>query len=108
MFVATLALVLAMSTPQVADLPLDSTGLEPAGSWPFAEGTTIVMDSARHLVCTASGCGVFLIDVSDPTQPVVLSDRIRCQSQVWNMWLDGAKLYLAVATWMLDPGAERD
>ena len=58
MLVTTLALVLAMSTPQVVDLPLDTTGLEPAGSWPFADGTTIVMDTTRHLVCMAAGCGV--------------------------------------------------
>jgi hypothetical protein len=108
MFASTLAIVLAMSTPQVADLPLDTTGLEPAGSWPFAEGTTIVMDSARHLVCMAAGCGVLIIDVTDPSRPAVISDRIRCQSQVWDMWLDGTRLYLAMATWMLAPSVERD
>ncbi|MCX6841307.1 MAG: hypothetical protein NTX53_03345, partial [candidate division WOR-3 bacterium] len=108
MFVTTLALVLAMSTPQVADLPLDTTELEPAGSWPFGDGTTIVMDTTRHLVCMAAGCGVFVVDVTDPVRPKVLSDRIRCQSEVWNMWLDGSRLYLAMATYLFVPSVERD
>jgi hypothetical protein len=108
MIVTTLALVLSMSTPHAADVSPDTTGLEPAGSWPFAEGTTVVMDTTRHLVCMAAGCGVLLIDVTDPSRPAVVSDRIRCQSQVWDMRLDGTKLYLAMATWMLTPSVERD
>lgn len=108
MFVTTLALVLAMSTPQVADLLPDSTTFLESGSYPFRTGTAVVLDTARNLAFVGAGSGVFIVDVSDPNQPVILSDRMRCGTAVKDMLLDGTRLYLALFSVATRPDLPRD
>jgi len=107
MLATTLALVLAMSTPQAAGL-LDSTEFLETGSYPFRTGTAVVVDTARNLAFVGAGSGVFIVDVSDPTQPVVLSDRIRCGTMVKDMFLEGTRLYLALFSFSAVPDIPRD
>jgi|GEM_PF-6688558 len=64
MFVTTLASVLAMSTAQASDLPLDSTDFWVTGSYPFRTGTAVVLDTTRDLAFVGAGSGVFIVDAS--------------------------------------------
>jgi hypothetical protein len=96
MLAAALSLALLTSTPSETATPAvrpDSVALEPAGSYPFRAGVTLVVDSARSLAFAGSGAGVFTIDVSDPRNPEVLSDRIRGQDMNRGLWLDGDRLF---------------
>ncbi len=99
MLATALSIVLCMSTPIKTAAPAarpDSVALEPAGSYPFRAGRALVVDSARSLAFVGSGAGVFIVDVSDPQNPEVLSDRIRCQDMVSGLWLDGDRLFTNV------------
>jgi len=108
MFVATLALVLTMSTPQAPGLLPDSTEFRETGSYPFRTGTAVVLDTTRDLAFVGAGSGVFIVDVSDPTYPVVLSDRIRCGTMVKDMFLDGSRLYVALFSYGVLPDLPRE
>jgi hypothetical protein len=105
---ATLALVLVVSTSQAAGLLTDSTELWETGSYPFRTGTAVALDTARDLAFVGAGSGVFVVDVSDPSQPVVISDRIRCGTLVKDMFLDGSRLYLALLSFHGRPERPRD
>ena len=95
MLATALSIVLSTSTPiktpALAACP-DSVALELTGSYPFRYGISLVVDSAQGLAYVGSGAGVFVVDVSDPQNPEVLSDRIRCLGPVKDLWLDGNRL----------------
>jgi len=98
MLATALSIILCASTPAQAacatSLP-DTVGLVPAGSYPFSHGTALQLDSARGLAFVGAGAGVLIVDISDPRNPEVLSDDIRCTDKVKDLWLDGTRLYAA-------------
>jgi len=109
MLATTLALVLSLSTPQVSDLLPDTTAFLETGSYPFRTGTAVVLDTARDLAFVGAGSGVLVVDISDPTRPVVLSDRIRGSAMmVKDMFLDGTRLYVALFSFSSRPDLPRD
>lgn len=73
-----------------------STHLQFAGSWPFGDADAIALDSERGLVFLGSGGGVLVLDVGDPTNPVLLSDTIRTRGFVQELAYDAARELLFV------------
>ena len=88
--------------------PLDSTAFVQTGSYPFRFSQALVMDTVRNVAFVAQGAGVYVIDVSDPTNPRILSDRIRCQGGVSNLWLDHQRLYVAIFSYSVEAPVDRE
>lgn len=72
-----------------AQVPLsfDSLNCRLIGNWPFGLCYAVAYDSSRSLAFMESGGGVYVLDVSNPTQPVKLSEAIRMEesmdSAIW-------------------------
>jgi len=89
-----------------------STHLQFAGSWPFGDAAAIALDSERDLVFLGSGGAVLVLDVGDPTNPVLLSDTIRTRGFVQELAYDPARELLFIAAdrggfeiWHIESGA---
>ena len=52
----------------------DSLNCRLVGNWPFGPSSSTAVDPARNLVFCGSGGGAYILDMSNPTSPVVLSD----------------------------------
>ena len=74
----------------------DSLNVRFVGNWPFGPSFAVAYDSARSLVFCGSGGGVYILDVSDPSSPVKVSD-IRTRGVVWGLFYDSSseRLYIA-------------
>ena len=77
-------------------LDYDSTNVSFEGNWPFGYSYSISTDEASDLIFVGSGGGVFVTDVSNPENPVILSE-VRARSLVDKSYYDAAteRLYLA-------------
>ncbi len=77
-------------------LDYDSTNVSFEGNWPFGYSYSISSNEESDLVFVGSGGGVFVTDVSDPENPVILSE-VRARSLVDKSYYDAAtqRLYLA-------------
>ncbi|MFZ0545581.1 MAG: hypothetical protein WAM60_09085 [Candidatus Promineifilaceae bacterium] len=81
--------------------PVESTSgngtLEPVGSWPFGPALAVVADEGRNLVYLGSGGAVLILDVTDPTNPTLVSDDLRTDGLVRGLDYDPAtqRLYIA-------------
>ncbi len=112
MFVVTLAVALGLGA--VLPLPAaptqrpDTVALEMTGAYPFSTGIAVALDTARSIAFVGSGGGVLAIDVSDPTDPAVLSDRIRCLGSVKDLWLDNDRLYVTIFSYSTTYDPSRD
>ena len=73
----------------------DTFGCQLVGSWQFGPSLAVAVDSARGLTFCGAGCGVYLLDVSNPGQPVELSEAIRSRSAVLGVFFAGDRLYVA-------------
>ena len=75
----------------------DSLNVRFVGNWPFGPSWAVAYDSARSLVFCASGGGVYILDVSDPSSPFRISTRIRTRGSVWGLFYDysSERLYIA-------------
>ena len=67
------------------------------GNWPFGSAYAIACDSARHIAFCGSGGGVFILDATDPSNPQIISDRVRTMGIVNGMFYDASleRLYIA-------------
>jgi hypothetical protein len=92
---ASFAALFALLVVSVPTLP-DSIALVPCGSYPFRGGTALALDTVLGVAYVGSGDGVLVVDVSDPEAPVVVSDAIRCEAAVKDLWLDWPRLYVGV------------
>jgi hypothetical protein len=61
-------------TYQLADF--DSLNMKSLGNWPFADAFTVAYDEIRGTVFMGSGGGVYILDVSNPSTPVKISEKI--------------------------------
>ena len=76
-------------------LPFDSSNCSLVGNWPFGPSYSLTLDSARNLVFCGSGGGVYVLDVSDSTNPVKLSEAIHTTGLAYGFCLQGDRLYVA-------------
>ncbi len=60
----------------------DSLNCRLIGNWPFGPSYAVALDPARSLAFCGSGGGVYLLNVSNPAQPVKLSEAIHTRGVV--------------------------
>jgi hypothetical protein len=61
----------------------DSTNMYYVGNWPFSKAYCVDIDIARQLIFVSSGGGVNIVDVSDPTNPIILDGyKIRTRGNI--------------------------
>lgn len=77
-------------------LDFDSLDVAFTGNWPFGSSYSLSTYAAEDIVFLGAGAGVLITDVSDPENPVVLSE-VRARSLVDGSYYDPATqiLYLA-------------
>lgn len=77
-----------------------NTKIEYAGSWPFGICQATEYDTLRDLCFLASGGGVYILDVSDPYNPVEISDNIHAEDRIYRLFYeqDNQRLFLIIPT----------
>jgi hypothetical protein len=69
----------------------DSINVRYVGNWPFGGTRQVAYDSVRKLGFCASGGGVYILDISDPSNPVKLSEDIHSRGDIDNeCWYDSS------------------
>jgi hypothetical protein len=76
---------------------VDSENVDFVGAWPFSSSYAVAIDEDRGLTFLGSGSGVYILDTSDPANPVVLSESLLVSSTVWGLDRSGDLLY--VGSW---------
>lgn len=66
-------------------------------NFPFGYAYCLAYDSVRNLVFAGSGGGVFVVDITDPQDMKIISDKIRTRGIVENLYYDLYKKVLFVA-----------
>ena len=72
----------------------DSLNCRLVGNWPFGPSSNSACDPARNLVFCGSGGGVYVLDVTNPSSPQVLSEAIHTRGYIRDMWYDNNRLYV--------------
>jgi hypothetical protein len=54
--------------------PIDSLNLRVVARWPFGRSQAVAVDSSRDLTFMGSAGGIYVLDTSDPTTPVKLTE----------------------------------
>jgi hypothetical protein len=89
-FAVSLSLLLVGVAPAA-----DSLNCRGKGSWPFGPSLAVAHDASRNLAFCGSGGGVYVLDVSNPAQPLKLSDAIRTRGVVQGLCYQTNRLYVA-------------
>ena len=74
---------------------VDSENVDFVGAWPFCIASDVAIDEDRDLAFLASGGGVYILDVSDPANPVELSSGLQTEGWVPGLTYSDGKLYVA-------------
>jgi len=80
----------------------DSLNVRFVGNFPFGRPFHVAYDSLRNLAFLSSGGGVYILDVSDPSNPVEISDAIQTRESINQELLydsNTERLYIAVGRW---------
>jgi hypothetical protein len=80
----------------------DSLNIRFIGNWPFGRPEELAYDSLRNLAFFSSGKGVYILDVSDPSNPVKLSESLHTRDFIyWELFYDSntQRLYVNAARW---------
>ena len=80
--------LLRLSPQRLSSERYDSLNMRFVGSWPHGPAWTVIADTARNLAFCGSGGTLLILDVSDPANPVVLSDKIRTRGVVRDLYYD--------------------
>jgi len=75
----------------------DSLNVRFMGNWPFGNPERSAYDIARELLYFGSGGGVYVFDVSNPANPVVLSEAIHTRGNVRGLTYDQSAQILYIA-----------
>ncbi len=73
----------------------DSLNCREIGAWPFGPSYAVALDPARNLAFLSSGGGVYILNVSDPSSPVKVSDAIHTKGVVYGLYYQSNRLYIA-------------
>jgi hypothetical protein len=84
---------------QVSFSSFDSLNVRFLGSWPFGPSEAVAIDSIRHLAFVGSGGGVFILDVSDSTNPIKISERIHTRDWIRSLYFDKNTQRLCIANY---------
>jgi len=67
----------------------DSLNVRFMGNWPFGNPYNVAYDSVRNLAFLGSGAGVYILDISDPSNPVKLSESLHSREFIlWELFYD--------------------
>ena len=82
----------------------DSLNVRFIGDWPFGPSYAVAHDNSRNLVFCGSGGGVYILDVSNPSNPVKVSEAIHSGGVVNSLFYDPSnhRLYIAGEQGMLE------
>lgn len=77
--------------------PFDPLNVRFIGNWPFGPSYTVTYDKVRNLVFCGAGGGVYILDVSNPSSPVKVSEAIHSRGIVYGLFYDSSnqRLYIA-------------
>lgn len=90
-------IVVALFALSLTSVVCAQDALPSCGDWPFGSTRELALDQERNLLFASSGGAVVIQDVSNPSAPVVLSDAIRTQGLVSDLFYDetNQRLYIA-------------
>ena len=83
--IAVSTVLLALAMPALAQ---DSLNTRFFGNWPFGEAASVALDPERNLTFLGSGGGVYVLDMSDPAEPVKLSEAIHTRGVVHGLFFE--------------------
>ncbi|MGB6032456.1 MAG: hypothetical protein WBH55_06445, partial [Bacteroidota bacterium] len=72
----------------------DSQNVRLVGQWPFGVCLASANDADRGLLFSGSGGGVYVLDLSDPGNPVKISEAIKTRGQVMGLSYRDSILYV--------------
>jgi hypothetical protein len=70
---------------------IDSLNIRFVGNWPFGNCQAVAYDSLRNIAFLGSGGAVYVLDVTDPMNPLTISERLRSRGFVRQLHLDQEK-----------------
>jgi hypothetical protein len=76
---------------------IQSENLTRLGNWPFGSAIAVAVDTTRNIVYLSSGGAVLILDVSDITNPQLLSDDIKTVGLVLDLSYNPEKKHLYIA-----------
>lgn len=85
--------ILLISLPAFAQIDAFSR----VGAWPYGPSNSVDVDPARQLAFLGSGGVVLVLDISDKTAPVLLSEEIHTHGVAYDVFYDKANQYLHIA-----------
>lgn len=80
----------------------DSLNVRFVGDWPFARARLVECDTARDLIFLSSGAGIYVLDISNPNNPVKISEKLHSRKFISDELFYDAntkRLYLSVSRW---------
>jgi len=89
---------LAYSAALVGSAKLDSLNMRFVGNWPFGLCRAIALDTLRNLTFCGSGGGVYILDVSELSNPTKLSESIHARELIRGLCYSSNFLYVACRT----------
>jgi hypothetical protein len=75
----------------------DSLNIRLAGEWPFSGLTSVIGVASRNLAFVGSGGGVYVLDISNPDTPQVLSMKIQTLGTANDLFYESSTQRLYVA-----------
>ena len=94
-FIVSIAQTSSQQNPGL--LKINSENLTRVGNWPYGAAIAVAADTARHIVYLGSGGAVLILDVTDLTEPQLLSDAINSKGLVVDLDYDPATFHLYIA-----------
>ncbi|MEO0068571.1 MAG: hypothetical protein ABIK23_05510 [candidate division WOR-3 bacterium] len=88
-------LMVAVVFVLTANVYADSLYCREKGSWPFGPSYAVALDPARNLAFVGSGGGVYILNVSNPSSPVKVSEAIHTKGLVYGLYYQANRLYIA-------------
>jgi hypothetical protein len=76
----------------------DSLNVRLVGDWPFSDSRSVAYDAVRQTVFLGSGGGVYIVDISNPSIPVQISDIIQTRGYTYGLFYDNNSQRLYIAT----------
>ncbi len=76
---------------QYGNKTIDTNNASLVGNWPFGPSYAVSYDNSRNTAFLSSGGGVYIIDVSNPANPVKFPRKIHTRDIVYGIFYDNNK-----------------
>ncbi|MCK4234153.1 hypothetical protein KAX75_06970, partial [candidate division WOR-3 bacterium] len=70
------------------NLFFDSLNVQFVGNWPFGPPQDVAFDSLRNFLFCGSGGGVYILDISNPSSPDIISEKIHTRGVITDLFYD--------------------